>query len=844
MNNQNFEEQEISHDHNTRSRAKRTERKTSQRGLRTVSEGREEGGNLGSLGTSVGKFRTGSTTDGNTVETLVARVNQGGSESELSNAKHVVFVENKQDAKNLLEELGRSLKNTFNRSDGKLPGTGIKPILKKNLSQSVPQGIELGSEIESGNTRGKSESVSDNIWRPIAAASSVVTSESEDEVELSTLADCPSSLTGRAASVTNVSDDKVSCQAIVQYRKSDNWKPLSERAASPGRPLRLVDLAGVINSSRSSELAIPLPGHHRKLPSPPPFGIPFKRTNIEIPELTQNQTDARINSYPAQGHQIHTNLFTYPSTSLSTPLLKTHEVGTVGSCQLIPSEPSQLQSFTTSQITPILATPQLSISYPIPILEAGVTQTERYNPNTPSSVPTSLLSNVNPQLPESRSPTVASFVSDGLLNTAESQDENSHSDLFQYDDDIEMAYTTPTIFRGTSQENAVGWLRHAKWWLDTTRAGSSPDLRLKLHQLAVLFQDEAENWFANLRIAGQSNFERSMLGEGSSAATAREDGVPVITSWEDFERVFMQRFKRDESARTGDIAALIQMKQAPGQTVEEFVAVIRKQGTLVNATHQDMYMAVVTGLSQHIKAQIMQFDPITLDEIVKRGKVAERYPIYPVPSRPISASDTTTSREKLNQLISAVNELSIGTPPAIPRQSHPDTPVRVRFSSGNKDADSERDSPRRGRSQTPTRSEQEPRFGRDISRERPGTPPLRRQEEREGRRGDNNQLRYHPYANDMRSGNSGAQRPYEDRNRRLGRGHGRVMEENNWRNERCDRCGRGHGDGGRCPAATSNCVNCGRRGHWRACCRGGRGVGSGPGRYAEMRPPPFGGGFQ
>ena len=67
----------------------------------------------------------------------------------------------------------------------------------------------------------------------------------------------------------------------------------------------------------------------------------------------------------------------------------------------------------------------------------------------------------------------------------------------------EMAYTTPATFRGTSAENAETWFKHATWWLSTTRAGQGGDLRLSLHQIAVLFQEEAQNWFSKLRIGVQ-----------------------------------------------------------------------------------------------------------------------------------------------------------------------------------------------------------------------------------------------------------------------------------------------------------------------------------------------------
>ena len=270
----------------------------------------------------------------------------------------------------------------------------------------------------------------------------------------------------------------------------------------------------------------------------------------------------------------------------------------------------------------------------------------------------------------------------GRVSELSDQLKSERRPLIEYSDSEEelesfgMAYTTPVTFRGTSHENASTWWRHASWWLSTTRAGVSGDLRQQLHQIAVLFQDEAQNWFAGLHI-GRS------LGSDSTA----------IRTIEQFEEAFLARFRRAEADRTGDVAALIQMKQTGSQPVEDFVTMIRRQGGIIGATEAEMFMAVVTGLKQDIKGQIMQFDPTSLEEVVKRGKIAERYPLHSMAR--ISMSDTGASQEKLDKIMTAVNELNTrtsgkrpSTPPGQIRTATP--PPRVRFAETSREQEIER----------------------------------------------------------------------------------------------------------------------------------------------------------
>lgn len=365
-------------------------------------------------------------------------------------------------------------------------------------------------------------------------------------------------------------------------------------------------------------------------------------------------------------------------------------------------------------------------------------------------------------------------------------------------DDSEMAYTTPITFRGTSQEDAEGWLRHATWWLNTTRAGTSGSVTQRLHQLAVLFQDEAQTWFAGLGPEGE----------------CRE-----LTSWEAFCAAFLKRFKRDAVDRTGDVAALIQTRQGLNQTVEEFVMAIRKQGSIIGASQDEMYMAVVAGLAPHLKGQIMQHDPVNLEQVVRRGKVAERYPISSPPMA-MAQQKHAVSQEGLDKILTAINEL--GSRPSLGAdRARSTTPPRVRF---NDTTDRARSPERRpaiwtGDIREPrstgwsdnrmTRYQSPSRYNSQINQnhERWQTSSSRGRPFEQGRNGGAFRERWN---NQPRQQGEGFRRPSYGEN-----------------GGKCGNCGKDHTREQRCPAKGTTCGNCGKQNHWRICCRGGRGTGRG-----------------
>ena len=361
-----------------------------------------------------------------------------------------------------------------------------------------------------------------------------------------------------------------------------------------------------------------------------------------------------------------------------------------------------------------------------------------------------------------------------------------------------MSYTIPIPFRGTSQEDAESWIRHATWWLNTTRAGQSPNLIQRIHQIAVLLQDEGQRWFTRLVIRGD-NMVRSGMGHQEEIEPDR-----VIESWEDFVKKFLERFKRDRTTRANDLAALIGTRQGINQTVEEFVYSIKRQGTLIGATESDMFLAVVTGLLDPIKAQVMQWNPTTIKDILTRGKIAERYPLIP------GCSNISETEEVCN-ILRTMNLLEAKSAEANDR-SRSVTANQVRFFGQGTAATSAsigRENPRiyqRNNQYSPIQFEQiqvenysapdSTNQGGFYERERMGT--QNRSPSLTQTSGWQNRTRH----------TRGATNRYDSGPRTY-----RQLSEG------CSSCGLDHNLDDRCPAINTTCFTCDKLNHWTQRCR-------------------------
>ena len=361
-----------------------------------------------------------------------------------------------------------------------------------------------------------------------------------------------------------------------------------------------------------------------------------------------------------------------------------------------------------------------------------------------------------------------------------------------------MSYTIPAPFRGTSQEDAESWIRHATWWLNTTRAGQSQILIQKIHQIAVLLQDEGQRWFTRLVIRGDNMVQWGM-GQQEEIAPDR-----VIESWEDFVKKFHERFKRDKTTRANDLAALIGTRQGINQTVEEFVYSIRRQGTLIGATESDMFLAVVTGLLDPIKAQIMQWNPTTIEDILTRGKIAERYPLIP-------GGSNISHTEEVCNILRAMNFLQAKSAEANDR-SRSVAPNLVRFFGPDTAA-------------TSASTGQE--NSRIHQRNNHYSPIQFEQMQRENYRAPGSTIQGGIYEKERMGDQNRSPSPTQTsgwQNRTINTRAATNRYDSGPRtyrqlSEGCSNCGLDHYLDDMCPALNTTCYNCGKLDHWSQRCR-------------------------
>lgn len=350
-----------------------------------------------------------------------------------------------------------------------------------------------------------------------------------------------------------------------------------------------------------------------------------------------------------------------------------------------------------------------------------------------------------------------------------------------------MAYLAPTPFKGLSSENPVQWIKFMSYWITTTYAGRGKNLKRALDQVAVFLADTALEWFETLTIMEEEEYQ---------AIRDRGGNIECIKNWVDFETAFIDRFKRDANDRLAEITGLMELKQAETQTVEQYITLVKKQAAIVGAKPEEIYMIVINGLRSDLKRDIMMSEPRTVEDILRKGRLVERYPR----EKTFKGND-----EKILSGISAM-ALDRRTEETRGRVSFREPSVRETRTYGQNG----NNRGRYDRSLSPARrynGNYRGNYGEDNRRD---------QSRERYNRGDNEFRNDRRYSNDrnQQTRNYGNQE-YNQRER-----NNRRYVGNAGQNINCGNCGWQHVRNN-CPAYGKICTNCKRTGHWARMCRGG-----------------------
>jgi hypothetical protein len=176
-----------------------------------------------------------------------------------------------------------------------------------------------------------------------------------------------------------------------------------------------------------------------------------------------------------------------------------------------------------------------------------------------------------------------------------------------FDDDIMSHHVTrqPSVFRGVLADDPEEWMRYMSVWIASHR---TMDEIAKINMAALFLDGSALEWFYSLQIGGDI--------DGGS-----------ITRFETFKDRFLDRFRKDHIDTSRLVQEIWEMRQLPGQSTEDFVESVRKKAIKVDLSRAETVLAIRAGLRGDIKAIIMQHPEVTtMEDIVKWGTVAERYP--------------------------------------------------------------------------------------------------------------------------------------------------------------------------------------------------------------------------
>jgi len=164
-------------------------------------------------------------------------------------------------------------------------------------------------------------------------------------------------------------------------------------------------------------------------------------------------------------------------------------------------------------------------------------------------------------------------------HSEKSSSEESDSDYREieesdWDEDLEMASRdiTPGTFSGQKSEEAEEWLHSISFWIQYKRLRDDSAVAAA----ALLLRDGALQWFNSL--------DRSTKG-----------------SIEKFEDAFKRRYVELKVDQWKDVVAMFDLKQATGQSVEDFLALVKKKAKKAQPTEDQLNATVIKGLRPYLR---------------------------------------------------------------------------------------------------------------------------------------------------------------------------------------------------------------------------------------------------
>ena len=400
------------------------------------------------------------------------------------------------------------------------------------------------------------------------------------------------------------------------------------------------------------------------------------------------------------------------------------------------------------------------------------------------------------------------------IQAAEAEIEEEEEYFDAVDNEAEMAPTTPELFSGLMSDDADSWIRYTERWLSTQR---SPDEASKIKRVALYLTGRALLWFDGLTIAeGPPALPAGDGAPGNQAGAQQPDNA--INTFQQFRQAFLEKFRRNQEDLQREAQEVWEFKQE-GRTTEEFVTAILEKGRRAHIEMPNLMFAIKNGLRPDIQAAVMAAPNImTVDDIVKQGRISERYP----PVATIPKELTEMMKRMGDALDQAQLRPMVAGSATDERPPRPNTP-RIQF----EEAQQTEQPPRSYQRSYQNTGEWAPRgnarggpsrgrggFGRGRGGGGRGGPGFRQ-----------GQTYYGYQAQDQgTTGFTPNQIPGESRPGPQPINPGTYYpsyQQGGATN--CDKCGRNSHWGGICPAMGKICGNCGKLNHFMRVCRSTQG---------------------
>ena len=182
---------------------------------------------------------------------------------------------------------------------------------------------------------------------------------------------------------------------------------------------------------------------------------------------------------------------------------------------------------------------------------------------------------------------------------------------------------SPPSFAGRSTDDAFAFVKSFERYIEWKNV-TTDDRKRTL--FAVLLQDSAAAWYDTI-------------------------GASEKSSYDNLRSAFNRRYLSTDAVQHRSARDLFTKKQADAESVDDFVASVRRHALQIGASDDIVKWILLCGLKPHISAVVTQQKASTVDEIIETARLAE------LTTTPTPSNDNAVMLEQIAQLQAAVRRL-------------------------------------------------------------------------------------------------------------------------------------------------------------------------------------------